>query len=97
MRILLTAMIVATPVAAFAQPVEAPMLKENLDRCIQTCAEDHGVGFCADMCGCMTGEIERHWTMEQFTARMERLRQDPADPEVQDEMSRLADYCAERM
>ena len=97
MRILLTAMLVAAPAAALAQPVEAPMLERSLQQCIQTCNEDHSVGFCADTCGCMAGEIERHWTMADFRARMDRLRQAPEDPAVRGEMSRLAAFCAERM
>ena len=104
MRYLLGALIVALPVAVQAQEamkegIPDDFLRSSFDECVSNCgtAAAHSYSFCLGMCGCMAGEIGRHWDMDEANARVQRLRSDPADAEVAGEMTRLAQYCVERV
>ena len=96
MRTILAAMILTVPLAAQAQQAPAPVLERTLGECVRTCSESNSYPFCADVCGCMTGEIGRHWTDQDLVTRMTRLSKNPDDAMVRSEMSRIAQYCARR-
>jgi hypothetical protein len=95
--LVLGAVIFAPSVAAQAQSIPNPHLQVSLDRCLQSCSSAHSYGFCAEMCGCITGEIGRYWDMDDFRTRAARLQSNPQDPQVHGEMTRLANYCASRV
>lgn len=60
MRCLLAMLVAMLPLAAGAEPIPKAALEQSFGQCVSRCDEAHGYGFCADMCGCMTGEMSRH-------------------------------------
>lgn len=98
MRYALAALVVALPALGHAQPVDDGTLQTAFDGCVESCRDAHARGgYCNEICGCMTGEMDRHWDEHEFRARIERLQADAADPAVRGEMDRLARYCAARI
>ena len=85
------------PAAGHAQSIDDATLQLTFDECVNSCQAAHAGGFCNEICGCMTGEIGRHWDEEDFLGRVERLQADAADPDVRAELDRLAQYCAARI
>lgn len=96
MRMFLAAAVALLPAMASAEPVSPPALQNSLNQCVQQCSSARSFGFCADMCGCMVGEMGRHWDKADFDARALRLQTDPREPGVGAEMGRLASYCSRR-
>lgn len=41
--------------------------------------------------------MSRHLDQEEFDRRMERVRADPDDPMVEEELKRMAEFCAARI
>lgn len=97
MRLPIAALILALPFAAHAQPIPEAELRVSFDECVRSCEPARGFSFCADMCGCMTHQVSRHWTIEDFVAHTDRIWADPDDPEMKDEIDRIARYCARRI
>ncbi len=88
---------VVAPAEAQAQDIPGPLLQQSLAECVRACDPAHSLAFCTEICGCMTGQMSGYWDLEEFQARMDRLRSNPEDERIKEEMSRLAGYCAERI
>lgn len=97
MKYLFGALALTIPLAVHAEPIPDAHLQMSFNECRSACGEQHAAAFCQEVCGCMTGEMSRHWTMSDFGARMERVRENPEDEQVRAEMDRLAKYCASRI
>ena len=83
--------------SAQAAPVSDDALRLSFNACTDRCTAAHSFGFCAETCGCMTGEMSRHLDQEEFDRRRERVRTDPDDPMIDEELKRMAEFCAARI
>lgn len=89
------ALAAAMPVAGQAQSIPDNMLRATFDRCVQTCdAGQHSFAFCADLCGCVAGEMGRHWNLAEFRSRTATLAANPEDLAVRTEIGRVVNHCA---
>lgn len=101
MRLLLATALLCLPMLAHAEDhaedrIPDSVLVEHNNACMDKCFETRSQVYCAELCSCMTGEMKRHWTAAEYQERTARLSDDLGDAGVQDEMSRLAQYCARR-
>lgn len=97
MKRALATLVLAIPAVGHAQSINDAGLQTTSDEFVNSCDAVHARGFCNEICGCMTGEMGRHWDEDDFRGRIERLQADAADPDVRAEMDRLAQYCAARI
>lgn len=101
MKLLLTAVMAMAPALALAQaqdgaPLDDATLRQYNDSCIQQCTQSRSYAFCAEACGCMTAEMQRKWSSEDFRRYTEMLSQRDGSVEVRGRLSKMAEYCLER-
>lgn len=78
MRHLVAALALTIP----AEPVSDVDLQRSFSSCVEACGPGHARAFCNEICGCMTGEMGRHWDVDDFRGRAERLSANPEDADV---------------
>ena len=97
MRMALLTLALASPIAAHAAPASDATLDASFKECVNQCGPGHARVFCNEICGCMTGEMSRHWDDGDVQERIQALQANPEDERVAGEMDRLAQYCARRI
>ena len=97
MRMMVLTLGLMLPLAVHAAPASDAMLDASFKECVNRCGPGHARAFCNEICGCMTGEMGRHWEDTDFQTRARALQANPQDEQVMGEMDRLARYCAERI
>ena len=98
MKTLLTAVVMTllTATAMAQERIPDNLLREHNESCVAKCAETRSYAFCAETCACMSGEMKRHWTTDDYATRSSKISKESNDRTLRDELSRMANYCAER-
>jgi hypothetical protein len=97
MRLLLPFIFCALPLLALAQEkIPEAALRQTYERCLPACEQTRSYAYCSNVCACVTNEMSRHWTAEEFRSKGASLSgsQGGSTPEAQ--VGRMAAACAER-
>lgn len=97
MRATLFAAILAVPFAATAKDrIPESDLRGAYTQCTNTCQQSRGYSYCSAMCSCMSRQMDRYWTSQQFRRNHRNLADPTQDKLTKGEIGRIAKYCREK-